>query len=128
MIAAPDPHAAARRDPADDGVTLIDGSDPGHWSGGGHDLLSAHLGVIDACAGLLEASERRGYEAGRLAGYRDAVSLVRPAVEDLLAGRDLGDLPPSAVRWVAAAIVSRLNARRPAEPLGDRVVEGGLGI
>jgi hypothetical protein len=120
---------------ADDGVRLIelpdDARDPSAaWGVRGADLLSAHAGVIDTCAGMLAAAERRGIEAGRREGFRDAMAVVPGVLNDLIAaGRDdLGGLTPTALRSLVPAVAARLLAHQPAEPLGERLVEGGLGI
>jgi hypothetical protein len=74
--------------------------------------------------GLLQVYENRGFERGRRRGFREAQALVSLAVEELIADAGLGEIPPSLLRTVAAALTSRLDRYTPHEAY----VEGGLGI
>jgi hypothetical protein len=114
----------------DDGIELLELSGDGRWvpTDSPARRLETQIDLLDACAGWLESSERRGYEAGYAAGHRDAAALLSSVADDLADSRDLGDVPPSVIRQLARAMVTRLLERRPPDRFGDRVVEGGLGI
>lgn len=95
----------------DDRIELIElPDDPAEWGGRG--------------GGLFGAIERHGFEAGRRRGFREALALVSLAAEELIANEGVGDVPPSVLRQLAAAVSSRLAGHAPVEPF----VEGGLGI
>ncbi|MDB5297121.1 MAG: hypothetical protein JWO31_3104 [Phycisphaerales bacterium] len=98
---------------ADDGIELIELPDESadRW---------IHSGLLDAYAS-------RGFDAGRRRGYQDALSAAWLAAEEVIASRGLGDVPPSVIRMLAAAVVDRLAVHAPPEQPGERTVEGGLG-
>ncbi|QOV88423.1 hypothetical protein [Humisphaera borealis] len=110
VLRAPAPALAAgpSGDVSDDGIEVIE-------------LPDAPTAAI---GGVFDLYERHGFETGRRRGFREAQALVSLAVEELIADSGMGDVPPSVLRSLAAAVSARLDRYTPSEPY----LEGGLGI
>lgn len=75
-------------------------------------------------SGVVDHYHRCGFDTGRRRGFREAQALVSLTVEELIRDAGLGDVPPSLLRSVAAAITAGLDRYAP----HDGYFDGGLGI